>query len=95
MAPSVLKSTSKTIASLCTPAALYGGFGCLSLIMLIYEKYSISAILLKALFIIGYTWLLNFLCLRGHTGISWFLVLLPFILLFITMVMVADVFTKL
>ena len=34
----------------------------------------------KALYIIAFTWLLNVLCNKGYTNISWFLVLLPFIL---------------
>jgi hypothetical protein len=89
--PSVVKSTSKVVASLCTPAALYAGIACLSLIMLIYERYAVSAILFQAFFIVAWTWVLNFLCSKGYTGISWFLVLLPFIFMVIALVITADI----
>lgn len=37
----------------------------------------------KALYVIFWTWLLNIICQAGHKNVSWFLVLLPFILFFI------------
>jgi len=37
----------------------------------------------KLVYILFWTWVLNLLCKSGYTGISWFLVLLPFILLFV------------
>jgi hypothetical protein len=38
--------------------------------------------LIKIIYILFWTWILNLICKDGHTGISWFLVLIPFILLF-------------
>jgi len=37
----------------------------------------------KLIYILFWTWVLNLLCKSGYTSISWFLLLLPFILLFI------------
>ena len=37
----------------------------------------------KAIYIMAFTWLLNVLCNKGYTNISWFLVLLPFIGMFL------------
>lgn len=37
----------------------------------------------KLIYILFWTWVLNVICKAGYTGISWFLVLLPFILLFV------------
>ena len=37
----------------------------------------------KLIYILFWTWILNLICKDGHTGISWLLVLLPFILLFV------------
>ena len=37
----------------------------------------------KAVYIMAFTWLLNVLCNKGYTNISWFLVLLPFIGMFL------------
>jgi len=38
---------------------------------------------IKILYILFWTWILNLICKDGYTGISWLLVLLPFILLFV------------
>ena len=37
----------------------------------------------KLMYILFWTWILNLICKDGHTGISWLLVLFPFILLFV------------
>jgi hypothetical protein len=42
-------------------------------------------IIIKALCILFWTWVLNILCKAGHKGVSWFLVLLPFIVTFFMM----------
>ena len=48
---------------------------------------SVSSIFLifviKALYILFWTWILNLICNAGAPGIAWFLVLIPFILMFI------------
>ena len=36
----------------------------------------------KLVYILFWTWILNLICGSGHSGIAWFLVLIPFILLF-------------
>ena len=41
--------------------------------------------IVKLLYILFWTWILNLICKDGHTGISWMLVLLPWILLFVMM----------
>ena len=38
---------------------------------------------LKLLYVLGWTTILHYLCKSGYTNISWFLVLLPFISMFI------------
>ena len=40
-------------------------------------------IIMKILYILFWTWILNRICKSGYTGVSWFLVLLPFIFAFI------------
>jgi hypothetical protein len=44
--------------------------------------------IVKIIYILFWTWILNLICRDGHSGIAWFLVLLPFILLFVIMGMV-------
>ncbi len=38
---------------------------------------------IKFIYIVFWTYVLNLICKDGHVGISWLLVLLPFILLFV------------
>ena len=47
------------------------------------QSHNFIFFLMKAVYIIGWTWLLDHLCKRGYEGISWFLVLLPFIGFFV------------
>jgi hypothetical protein len=41
--------------------------------------------IVKLIYILFCTWVLNLICKDGHTNISWLLVLLPFILSFVMM----------
>jgi len=67
--------------SLCSPALLYLIIAIISIISMIYSKVNMQTIAMKGLFVIIYTWFLNFLCSKGHEGISWFLVILPFVIM--------------
>ena len=44
---------------------------------------TILIFMVKLIYILFWTWILNLICKDGYTGISWLLVLLPFILLFV------------
>mgnify|MGYP000935651360 CR=1 FL=1 len=44
--------------------------------------------IVKLIYILFWTWILNLICKDGHTGISWLLVLFPFILFFILIGMI-------
>ena len=39
--------------------------------------------IVKILYILFWTWILNLICNAGAPGVAWFLVLLPFVLMFI------------
>lgn len=43
----------------------------------------LAVFVLKVVYVLFWTWVLNLMCKDGHSGIAWFLVLLPFILLFL------------
>lgn len=48
------------------------------------DVYSTSIIfILKIVYILFWTWVLNLICNAGYKNVSWFLVLLPFILMFV------------
>jgi fatty acid desaturase len=42
---------------------------------------TLFVIVVKFVYILFWTWILNLICGSGHPGIAWFLVLIPFILL--------------
>ena len=44
---------------------------------------TIIIFVLKIIYILFWTWILNLICKDGHKGIAWLLVLLPFILFFV------------
>jgi hypothetical protein len=39
--------------------------------------------IIKLIYILFWTWILNLICKDGHTSISWLLILLPWLLLFV------------
>lgn len=43
----------------------------------------LAVFIVKIVYILFWTWILNLICKDGHKGIAWLLVLLPFILLFV------------
>jgi hypothetical protein len=49
---------------------------------------TIIVFIIKLIYILFWTWILNLICKDGHTGISWLLVLLPFILFFVLIGMI-------
>ena len=65
--------------SLCSPALLYLIIAIMAILSMIYSKVAMQTVAMKGLFVIIYTWFLNFLCSKGHSSISWFLVILPFV----------------
>ena len=49
---------------------------------------TIAVFIVKFVYIFFWTWILNLMCKDGHSGIAWFLVLLPFVLLFVIIGMI-------
>jgi hypothetical protein len=39
--------------------------------------------IIKLLYVLFWTWILNLICRSGYSGVSWFLLLLPILLVFI------------
>jgi len=48
-----------------------------------YQKDSRTSYVVQGVFILLWTWVLSYLCRKGYTSLSWFLVLLPWILMFL------------
>lgn len=48
-----------------------------------YQKDTRTSYLIQAVFIVLWTWVLSYLCRKGFSSLSWFLVLLPWVLMFL------------
>ena len=66
---------------LCTPARLYFAFSVISCIIMLFSRMSLLSIFSKLIFAFLWTFVLGWLCKKGYEAISWFLVLLPFIMM--------------
>ena len=69
------------LSKLCTPAMLYLVIAGISVVIGLFQKLQLWTLLVKVVFVGAWTWFLNFLCSKGYKTISWFLVLLPFLLM--------------
>jgi len=79
--------------SMCAPAMLYLILSIIALISMAIQKFGALSLLFKVIFVIIWTWFLNFLCKKGYKTISWILVILPFII-FILMILFAVKLVK-
>jgi hypothetical protein len=75
----------------CTPAQLYLVLGAIGIIMSFLKNYSVETNLMHALFLVIWAWVLNWLCSKGFSAISWVLVLFPFIMMFFAYFFIKDV----
>lgn len=67
--------------NLCTPAHIYLIFAIISLVLGAFYQLPAYAFIAKAIGIFIWTYLLNFLCSKGYSTVSWILALLPFIII--------------
>ena len=66
---------------LCTPAKIYFGISVLSCIFMLFNRVSILAVFTKLIFAFLWAFILGWLCSKGFKSVSWFLVLLPFVMI--------------
>ena len=78
--------STRDFSKICTHAKLYFALAILSILMGLFGGIQIVAVLGKLLFALIWTFILSWLCKIGLSGLSWFLVLLPFILILLVMV---------
>lgn len=80
------------IMNFCTPALVYLGISAFVIIAaLASQTVSFYSAFFKALFALLWGMILNFICSKGYTSVSWVLVLLPYILIALFFFSVLDV----
>jgi len=75
----------KDFSKLCTPAKIYFAIAVIATIFGLFNGMSIMFAFWKLVFAFIWTFVLGWLCNKGYTSISWFLVLLPYILMALAM----------
>ena len=82
------------ITHICSPAMLYLVLSIIAILGAMVNNFSVMSVLTKTIFVLIWTWFLNFLCSKGYGGISWFLVLLPFIFIIVIFIIGLEVLNK-
>ncbi len=72
-------ATSMSGNSLCLPAMIHLLIGIISLLMISFQNFTVTVLLIKSFFLFLWCWLLDILCRNGYVNVSWFLVLFPYI----------------
>ena len=81
----------KDFSKLCTPAKIYFAIAVIAAIVGLFSGVSVMMVFMKLVFAFIWTYVLGWLCKKGFTSISWFLVLLPYILIFLAMLNIYHV----
>jgi hypothetical protein len=71
----------KDFGNLCTPAKIYFAIAVIATIVGLFSGLSILMAFWKLVFAFIWTFVLGWLCKKGYTSISWFLVVLPYIII--------------
>lgn len=75
----------KDFSKLCTPAKIYFGIAVIAAIIALFSGASVMMAFMNLVFAFIWTYVLGWLCDKGFTSISWFLVLLPYVLILLAM----------
>lgn len=76
---------------LCTPAKIYFAIAVVASVIALFRGISFGAVFLKLIFAFMWTYILGWLCKKGFSAISWFLVLLPYIVIILAMLRIARI----
>ena len=71
----------KRFEELCTPAKLYFVLAVLSCIIALFNGVKFMHVAVNLIVAFIWTAILSWICGKGFTGVSWFLVLIPYILM--------------
>ena len=70
---------------LCTPAKIYFAIAVIASVFAILNGVGLMAVFMKLVFAFLWTFFLGWLCKKGMKTLSWFLVLLPYIIMALAM----------
>jgi len=70
---------------LCTPAKIYFAIAVIASLFALLNGVALMAVFMKLIFAFVWTFFLGYLCKKGMMTLSWFLVLLPYIIMALAM----------
>jgi hypothetical protein len=76
-----MKGFKDTFKKMCTPAQVYLAIAFLGAFISLFNNNAIANIIVNLFFALIWTFVLSWLCKQGYENLSWFLVLLPYIIL--------------
>ncbi len=75
----------KNFSKLCTPAKIYFAIAVIAAVVGLFNGMSLMVAFWNLVFAFIWTFALSWLCSKGYSSISWFLVLLPYIIMALAM----------
>jgi len=75
-----MKGFKDTFKQMCTPAQVYFVIAVLAGLLALLNRTSMLHVGVNLLFALVWTFVLSWLCKQGYENLSWFLVLLPYII---------------
>jgi hypothetical protein len=81
----------KMFSKLCTPAKIYFAIAVIASIIGLVRGMPFGVILFKMIFAFAWTFVLGWLCKKGFSYLSWFLVLLPYVVILLAMFGIARI----
>ena len=81
----------KDFSKLCTPSKIYFGIAVIASIIALFSGISLMLTFMNIVFAFIWTFVLGWLCDKGYASISWFLVLLPYIIMILAMLNIYHV----
>ena len=76
-----LKKSYNAFKKTCSPAQLYFVLGLIAILVSLKINVNVNSIIINSCLLLLWTYLLNVFCNWGWSGLSWFLVLFPYIIL--------------
>jgi len=73
------------VKNLCTPAKIYLAIAVISALYLLFNGFAFLFVFVKLVFAIVWSFILGWLCKKGFSSISWFLLLFPYIIMILAM----------
>ena len=76
-----MKCFKDTFKQMCTPAQVYLAIAFLGDFISLFNHNAVVNVIINLFFALIWTFVLSWLCSKGYESLSWFLVLLPYVIL--------------